>query len=76
MGAKVVGIIDIADGLINEEGFTFDEITSLFLAKSRNTLESESLIPFEEINKNIWLIKTEIFCTLCGIAVSNNSSNR
>ncbi|MFD0989957.1 Glu/Leu/Phe/Val dehydrogenase dimerization domain-containing protein [Mariniflexile jejuense] len=61
MGAKVVGIIDIAGGLINEEGFTFDEITSLFLAKSGNALESKSLIPFDEINKNIWSIKTEIF---------------
>ena len=61
MGAKVVGIIDIAGGLINEEGFTFEEITRLFLAKSGNTLESENILPFEEINKKIWSIKTEIF---------------
>ncbi|MFG6685678.1 Glu/Leu/Phe/Val dehydrogenase dimerization domain-containing protein [Mariniflexile sp. HNIBRBA6329] len=61
MGAKVVGIIDIAGGLINEEGFTFEEITNLFLAKSGNTLVSENLIPFEEINQKIWTIKTEIF---------------
>jgi glutamate dehydrogenase/leucine dehydrogenase len=61
MGAKVVGIIDIAGGLINEEGFTFEEITNLFLAKNGNTLESKNLIPFEEINEKIWTIKTEIF---------------
>ena len=61
MGAKVVGIIDIAGGLINEEGFTFEEITNLFLAKSGNVLVSEALIPFEEINEKIWSIKTEIF---------------
>jgi glutamate dehydrogenase/leucine dehydrogenase len=61
MGAKVVGIIDIAGGLINEEGFTFEEITNLFLAKTGNTLESKNLIPFEEINEKIWTIKTEIF---------------
>lgn len=61
MGAKVVGIIDIAGGLINEEGFTFEEITNLFLAKSGNVLVSENLIPFEEINEKIWSIKTEIF---------------
>ena len=61
MGAKVVGIIDIAGGLIKEEGFSFEEITNLFLAKTGNTLVSDHLIPFEEINKRIWSIKTEIF---------------
>ena len=61
MGAKVVGIIDIAGGLINEEGFTFDEITKLFLAKTGNTLEAENLIPFETINQDIWKLQTEIF---------------
>ncbi len=61
MGAKVVGIIDIAGGLINEEGFTFEEITNLFLAKRGNTLEAENLIPFNEINDSIWALKTEIF---------------
>lgn len=61
MGAKVVGIIDIAGGLINEEGFSFDEITALFLEKTGNTLESDNLIPFDKINKEIWSIETEIF---------------
>ena len=61
MGAKVVGIIDSTGGLINEEGFTFDEITALFLAKKENTLVADNLIPFEEINKKIWALKTEIF---------------
>ena len=61
MGAKVVGIIDIAGGLINEEGFSFDEITELFLAKTGNTLVADNLIPFEEVNKKIWALNTEIF---------------
>jgi len=61
MEAKVVGIIDIAGGLINEDGFTFEEITNLFLEKTGNTLESEDLIPFEEINQKIWSLETEIF---------------
>jgi glutamate dehydrogenase/leucine dehydrogenase len=61
MGAKIVGIIDIAGGLIKEEGFTFEEITNLFLAKTGNTLEADYLIPFKEINEKIWSIKTEIF---------------
>ncbi|GAA4269416.1 Glu/Leu/Phe/Val dehydrogenase dimerization domain-containing protein [Hyunsoonleella aestuarii] len=61
MGAKIVGIIDIVGGLINEDGFTFEEITNLFLAKKGNTLVSDNLIPFEQINKEIWSIQTEIF---------------
>ncbi len=61
MGAKVVGIIDIAGGLIKEEGFSFHEITNLFLEKTGNTLESDNLIPFDEINEKIWSLETEIF---------------
>jgi len=61
MGAKIVGILDISGGLIKEDGFTFEEITELFLAKTGNTLEANNLIPFEEINKKIWGIQAEIF---------------
>ena len=61
MGAKVVGIIDIVGGLINEDGFSFEEITDLYLAKSGNTLVSDQLIPFSEMNEKIWSLETEIF---------------
>ncbi|MEW4925753.1 Glu/Leu/Phe/Val dehydrogenase dimerization domain-containing protein [Algibacter sp. 2305UL17-15] len=61
MGAKVVGIIDSTGGLIKEDGFTFEAVTNLFLAKKGNTLVPENLIPFEEINKDIWKLQTEIF---------------
>lgn len=61
MGAKVVGIIDITGGLIREEGFTFEEITELFLAKTGNTLVAGQVIPFDEINEKIWGMQTEIF---------------
>ena len=61
MGAKVVGIIDIAGGLINEDGFSFEEITNLFLDKTGNTLNAKNLIPFDEINQKVWTLQTEIF---------------
>lgn len=61
MGAKIVGIIDIAGGLINEEGFTFEDITALFLGKDGNTLGAKGLIPFEEMNQRIWSLQTEVF---------------
>lgn len=61
MGAKVVGIIDRVGGLIKEEGFTFEEITDLYLNKNGNTLVAENLIPFDEINEKIWSLETEVF---------------
>ena len=60
MGAKVVGIIDHIGGLINEEGFSFDEIKQLYLNKKGNKLYSETLIPFDELNQKIWSLSTEI----------------
>jgi len=61
MGAKIVGIIDAKGGLLNENGFTFNEITKLFLDKKNNTLVANNLIPFEDINNKIWDLQTEIF---------------
>ncbi|SKB59218.1 Glutamate dehydrogenase/leucine dehydrogenase [Salegentibacter holothuriorum] len=61
MGVKVVGIIDRVGGLINEDGFTFEEIKELFLNKEGNTIKHDNLIPFEEINKKIWELDAEIF---------------
>lgn len=61
MGAKVVGIIDRDGGVINEEGFSFEEIKELFLNKDGNTLVADDMIPFNEINERIWKLKTEIF---------------
>lgn len=61
MGAKVVGIIDRVGGVINEEGFTFDEIKEMFLHKNGNTLVSEKMIPFEEMNERVWSLPCEIF---------------
>ena len=60
-GAKVVGIIDRVGGLINEEGFTFEEVTELFMAKTGNYLVADELIHFEEINQRIWDVGAEIF---------------
>jgi glutamate dehydrogenase/leucine dehydrogenase len=61
LGAKVVGIIDREGGVINEEGFSMQEMTNLFLEKDGNKLVSEHMIPFEEVNDNIWSLPAEIF---------------
>lgn len=61
MGAKVVGIIDRDGGLINEEGFSFEEIKQLFLNKDGNKLVADNMMPFAEINEKIWNIEAQIF---------------
>ena len=60
-GAIIVGIIDKSGGLINNEGFSFDEIRSLLTNRSSNFLESEKIVSFEEINEKIWSVGAEIF---------------
>ncbi|APU67677.1 Glu/Leu/Phe/Val dehydrogenase dimerization domain-containing protein [Christiangramia flava] len=61
LGAKIVGIIDRNGGLINEEGFSFEEIKQLFLQKEGNTLRHDDMMPFDEINEKIWKLDAEIF---------------
>ena len=61
MGAKVVGIIDRVGGLINEQGFSMEEMTTLFNDRAQNTLVAQKLIPFAEINESIWQTSADIF---------------
>jgi len=61
MGVKIVGIIDRVGGLINEDGFSFEDITALFLEKNGNYLIADELIPFDEMNQRIWELEAEIF---------------
>ncbi|MGJ8745668.1 Glu/Leu/Phe/Val dehydrogenase dimerization domain-containing protein [Polaribacter sp.] len=61
MGAKIVGIIISDGGVINEDGFSFEEIKKMFLNKDGNTFVAPNMIPFEEINEKIWNLNCEIF---------------
>ncbi len=60
-GAKIVGIIDRVGGLIEENGFSFEQIKTLFLNKNGNELSAPNLLSFEEINSKIWNLKAEVF---------------
>lgn len=60
-GVKIVGIIDRVGGLLKPEGFTFEEVRDLFLKRQNNTLVADNLIPFNEINEQIWKTEAEIF---------------
>ncbi len=61
MGAKVVGIIDRVGGLINENGFSLEEIRELFLTKDGNALNAPNMLSFDEVNSKVWDLKAEVF---------------
>lgn len=65
-GAKVVGIIDRVGGLINEEGFSLEEIRTLYLNKNGNELSHPNLITYQEMNERIWDLKADIFIPCAG----------
>lgn len=61
MGAKIVGIIDIVGGVMNPDGFSFEQITELFNSKKGNALNVEDMMSFENINHDIWSMGAEVF---------------
>lgn len=60
-GARVVGIIDRAGGLLAPDGLSFEAVRELFLRKQANTLASDRLVPFEEADARIWSLGAEVF---------------
>jgi glutamate dehydrogenase/leucine dehydrogenase len=60
-GVKIVGIIDKNGGVINESGYTLDEVRDLFLKRNGNTLVADGMMSFAEINERIWDLPCEIF---------------
>jgi glutamate dehydrogenase/leucine dehydrogenase len=60
-GASVVGIIDRNGGVINENGYSFEEIRTLFLNRVNNTLVAEGMLSFEEINSRVWDLQADVF---------------
>jgi len=61
MGAKIVGIIDIVGGVMNPDGFSFEQITDLFNSKKGNALNVADMMSFEKINHDIWSMGAEVF---------------
>jgi len=60
-GAIIVGIIDKNGGVINKDGYNFDEIKSLLEDRSSNSLKAESMLSFDEVNEVIWSVGAQIF---------------
>lgn len=60
-GVLLTGIIDREGGLINPSGYTYEDVKSLFLSKSGNTLNAFNMLSFEEVNARIWDQQADIF---------------
>jgi glutamate dehydrogenase/leucine dehydrogenase len=60
-GVKIVGIIDRVGGLINPEGFSFEEVRELVGRKKGNFLPAEELLAFDAVNDQIWSVGAEVF---------------
>ena len=72
-GAEIVGIIDRVGGLINDKGFTLEEIRKLYVDKDGNKLHAANMLSFEEVNSRIWDVKADVFipCAASRIVTQN-----
>ncbi len=61
MGVKVVGILTREGGLINQGGFSHEEICGLVMNRDGNRLVTPELLSFEIANHKIWDLEFEIF---------------
>ncbi len=61
LGVKIVGIVSHEGGLINQKGYSFEEVRDLVVNRNGNKLVSDDLLPFEVVNQKIWDLEFEIF---------------
>lgn len=61
LGAKIVGIVSHEGGVINQKGFTLDEVRELVVNRNENKLVTPELLPFDLVNNKIWDLDFEIF---------------
>ena len=61
LGVKIVGIISHEGGVINQSGFTQEEIQQLVVNRQGNKLISPDILPFDIVNQKIWDLDFEIF---------------
>ncbi len=60
-GAKIIGILDKDHGILNERGFSFEEVKQLFINKKGNKLNVDGMKPSSQINEDFWGMGADIF---------------
>lgn len=61
MGVKIVGVLTREGGLINQSGYSHEEICELVLNRQGNRLITQELLSFDIVNQKIWDLEFEIF---------------
>lgn len=61
MGIKIVGILTREGGLINQAGFSHEEICNLVVNREGNRLITDELLSFDIVNQKIWDLEFEVF---------------
>ncbi len=61
LGVKIVGVVSHEGGLINQKGYTVEEVRQLVTNRAGNKLVSSDMLPFEIVNEKIWDLEFEIF---------------
>jgi glutamate dehydrogenase/leucine dehydrogenase len=61
LGVKVVGIVSHEGGLINQAGYSLEEVRQLVINRNGNKLVSDDMLSFDIVNKKIWDLDFEIF---------------
>jgi glutamate dehydrogenase/leucine dehydrogenase len=61
LGVKIVGIVSHDGGVINQSGFSLEEIRELVVNRQGNKLISPDILPFDIVNQKIWDLDFEIF---------------
>jgi len=60
-GAVLVGIIDKDGGVINEDGYSLEEVKQLLFDRDVNKLDCKDMMSFDEVNAKIWDIACDVF---------------
>jgi glutamate dehydrogenase/leucine dehydrogenase len=61
LGVKIVGVVSHEGGLINQKGFSLEDVRELVVNRSGNKLVSHDILPFNVVNNKIWDLEFEIF---------------
>ncbi len=61
LGVTIVGIVSHEGGLINQKGFSLEEVKALVAGRQGNKLMSDDMLPFAVVNEKIWDLDFEIF---------------
>lgn len=61
LGVKIIGIISHEGGVINQAGFSLEDVRELVVNRDGNRLVSKDMLSFEEVNQKIWDLEFEVF---------------